>query len=194
MRTNDGRINHLQRRIAHSAPSERLQDHIPDAAVGPPPKLPKDRVPVAKFLRKVAPRRAGSHQPKHRVEHAAMVPWRTAAATMDQERFEIRPLFVGHQSTNQGCSPQRAALNQFAILASIGLSTQPNLLHSSAYSLNLLTSFIGMGSNAVPLTEQRARGTCRSASSRQGDGIGDGTTWSPRRCALVALRHAEKTG
>jgi hypothetical protein len=126
MRTNDGRINHLQRRIAHSAPSERLQDHIPDAAVGPPPKLPKDRVPVAKFLRKVAPRRAGSHQPKHRVEHAAMVPWRTAAATMDQERFEIRPLFVGHQSTNQGCSPQRAALNQFAILASIGLSTQPS--------------------------------------------------------------------
>jgi hypothetical protein len=132
MRTNDGRINHLQRRIAHSAPSERLQDHIPDAAVGPPPKLPKDRVPVAKFLRKVAPRRAGSHQPKHRVEHAAMVPWRTAAATMDQERFEIRPLFVGHQSTNQGCSPQRAALNQFAILASIGLSTQPSCGRAAA--------------------------------------------------------------
>jgi hypothetical protein len=103
MRANNGRIDHLQRRIAHSAPSERLQDHVPDAAVGPPPKLPEDRVPVAKFLRQVTPGRASSHQPKHRIEHAAMVPWRTAAATMDQERFEIRPLFVGHQSANQGC-------------------------------------------------------------------------------------------
>src|SRR3984957_16104294 len=73
------------------------------SALGPPPKLPEDRVPVAKFLRQVTPGRAGSHQPKPRIEHAAMVPWRTAAATMDQERFEIRPLFVGHQSANQGC-------------------------------------------------------------------------------------------
>ena len=55
-----------------------------------------------------------------------MVPWRSAATTMDQERFEIRPLIVGHKSANQGRSPQRAALNQFSILASIGLSTQPS--------------------------------------------------------------------
>src|SRR6516162_3049832 len=74
----------------------------PDAAVGPPPKLPKNRVPVAEFLRQVAPRCPGSHQPKHRVEHAAMVAWRSAATAMDQERFETRPLIVGHQSANQG--------------------------------------------------------------------------------------------
>jgi NAD(P)-dependent dehydrogenase (short-subunit alcohol dehydrogenase family) len=55
-----------------------------------------------------------------------MIAWRPAAAAMDQERFEVRPLIVGHQSANQGCPPQRAALNQFAILASIGLSTRPN--------------------------------------------------------------------
>ena len=54
-----------------------------------------------------------------------MIAWRPAAAAMDQERFEVRPLIVGHQSANQGCPPQRAALNQFAILASIGLSTRP---------------------------------------------------------------------
>src|SRR5271163_5010321 len=93
MCTDDGRIDHLQSSVAHSASGKRLQDHIPDAAVGPPPKLPKIRVPVAEFLRQVAPRCAGSHQPKHRVEHAAMVTWRPAAAT-DQERFEIRPLIV----------------------------------------------------------------------------------------------------
>ncbi len=56
-----------------------------------------------------------------------MIAWRPAAATMDQERFEVRPLIVGHQSANQGCPPQRAALNQFAILASIGLSTRPSI-------------------------------------------------------------------
>jgi hypothetical protein len=126
MRTDDGRIDHLQRGVRHSASREPFQDHVPDATVGPPPKLPKDRVPVAEALRQVAPRCAGSHQPKHRVEHAAMIAWRPAAAAMDQERFEVRPLIVGHQSANQGCPPQRAALNQFAILASIGLSTRPN--------------------------------------------------------------------
>jgi hypothetical protein len=56
-----------------------------------------------------------------------MIAWRPAAAAMDQERFEVRPLIVGHQSANQGCPPQRAALNQFAILASIGLSTRPRV-------------------------------------------------------------------
>jgi hypothetical protein len=126
MRTDDGRIDHLQGGIGHSASSERFQDYVPDAAIGPSSKLPKDRVPVAEFLRQVAPRCAGPHQPKHRIEHAAMVPGRSAAATVDQERFEVRPLIVGHQSANQGSSPQRAALNQFAILASRGLSTQPN--------------------------------------------------------------------
>lgn len=125
MRTNDGRINHLQRGVGHAASGERFQHHVPDAAVGPPAKLPKNRVPVAKFLRKVAPRRARSHHPKHGVEHAAMVPWRPPAM-MDQERFETRPLIVGHQSANHGRSPQRAALNQLAIPPSMALSTRPS--------------------------------------------------------------------
>jgi hypothetical protein len=126
MRPDDGRINHLQSGVACSASSERLQDHIPDATISPPPELPKDRIPVAELLRQIAPWRAGSHQPKHRVEHAAMIARRTTAAT-DQERSEIRLLIVGHQSANQGCSPQRAALNQFAIPAPIDLSTPPSI-------------------------------------------------------------------
>jgi len=104
MSPNDGRIDHLQCRITCVASGERFQDHIPDATVGPAPKLAKDRIPIAEFLRHIAPRRTGSHEPKHRVEHAAMIARRTAAAT-DQERFEIRPLIVGHQSANQGRSP-----------------------------------------------------------------------------------------
>src|SRR5207244_10109195 len=124
MRADDGCIDHLQSRVTHSASSECLQDHIPQAAVGPPTELTKDRIPVAKFLRQIAPGRAGSHQPKHRVEHAAMIA-RWSATTPYQERLEIRPLIVGHQSANHGRSPQRAALNQFAIPASIDLSTRP---------------------------------------------------------------------
>jgi hypothetical protein len=63
-----------------------------------------------------------------------MIAWRPAAAAMDQERFEVRPLIVGHQSANQGCPPQRAALNQFAILASIGLSTRPSTTKLMSFS------------------------------------------------------------
>ena len=42
-----------------------------------------------------------------------------------------RPLIVGHQSANQGCSPQRTALNQFTIPASIDLSTRPSVRNQS---------------------------------------------------------------
>jgi hypothetical protein len=118
MRANDGGIHHLQQRASYTAAAESLQDHIPDAAVGPAPKLSEDRIPVAELLRQIAPRRTGSHQPKHRVEYAAMIARRPPAAT-DQKRFETRPLIVGHQSTNQGRPPQRAALNQFEIPPSI---------------------------------------------------------------------------
>jgi hypothetical protein len=126
MRTHDGRINHLQCRVGQAAAGERLQHHIPDATVSPAAELPKNRIPVAELLRQIAPRRAGPHQPKRRVHHTAMVARRTASAT-DQKRFEIRPLIIGQQSANQGCPPQRAALNQFSIPASIDLSTRPSL-------------------------------------------------------------------
>jgi hypothetical protein len=41
MRTDDGRIDHLQRGVRHSAFRKPFQDDVPDATVGPPPKLPK---------------------------------------------------------------------------------------------------------------------------------------------------------
>lgn len=128
MRTHDGRINHLQCRVGQAAAGERLQHHIPDATVSPAAELPKNRIPVAELLRQIAPRRAGPHQPKRRVHHTAMVARRTASAT-DQKRFEIRPLIIGQQSANQGCPPQRAALNQFSIPASIDLSTRPSAVN-----------------------------------------------------------------
>ena len=144
MRTHDGRINHLQCRVGQAAAGERLQHHIPDATVSPAAELPKNRIPVAELLRQIAPRRAGPHQPKRRVHHTAMVARRTASAT-DQKRFEIRPLIIGQQSANQGCPPQRAALNQFSIPASIDLSTRPSLRAAgdNADEVELLGSRLG---------------------------------------------------
>jgi hypothetical protein len=100
MRTDDGRIDHLQRGVPHSAFREPFQDHVPNATVGPPPKLPKNRSSSCRIppADRATVRRFAST--KHRVEHAAMVAWRPAAAAMDQEWFEVRPLIVGHQSAN----------------------------------------------------------------------------------------------
>ena len=36
-------------------------------------------------------------------------------------------LIIGHQSANQGCPPQRAALINSQFSASIGLSTRPSI-------------------------------------------------------------------
>src|SRR6202012_6136545 len=85
---NDGRIAPLPREHARATSGERVQDDIPNAAIGPASKLPKDRVPISKLFRKVAPRDAGTYQPKHRVEHSAMIARRTTTSS-DQERFEI---------------------------------------------------------------------------------------------------------
>jgi hypothetical protein len=126
VRPDDRCVDHLQRGITCAASGKRLQEHVEDAAVGPASKLPKDRIPVAKFLRQVAPRRTRPHLPKNRVKHAPMVAWRPAT-TSDQQRFEIRPLIVCHQPANHGHSLQRTALNQFAILQSITLSTRPSI-------------------------------------------------------------------
>ncbi len=126
MRADDGCIDHLQCRIADATAGKRFQDHVPDAAVGPAAELPEDRIPVAEFFRQIAPRRAGSHYPEDRIEHATVIARRPTAATR-QERLEVRPLFVRHQPANHCRSPQRAALNQFAILASMALSTRPSL-------------------------------------------------------------------
>jgi hypothetical protein len=138
MRPDNRRIDHLQRDITCATSGKRLQDHVEDAAIGPASKLPEDRIPVAKFLRQVTPRRARPHLPKNRIKHTAMVA-RRSATTSDKERFEIRPLIVRHQPANHSCSPQRTALNQFTILQSITLSTAPSLVFGSDQARDLLT-------------------------------------------------------
>jgi hypothetical protein len=156
MRTHDGRINHLQCRVGQAAAGERLQHHIPDATVSPAAELPKNRIPVAELLRQIAPRRAGPHQPKRRVHHTAMVARRTASAT-DQKRFEIRPLIIGQQSANQGCPPQRAALNQFSIPASIDLSTRPSPVNLGSRHASVIEGRDLLATKAIHITEIRLR-------------------------------------
>jgi hypothetical protein len=126
MRADHGRIDHLQGGVAQSTSGERFQDHIPDAAIGPSPKLPKDRIPVAKFLRQIAPRRARSHQPKHR---SSTQRWLRGGRPPRRIRKGSK---YAHSSSVispriKAALPQRAALNQFTIPASMDLSTRPSL-------------------------------------------------------------------
>jgi hypothetical protein len=113
MRTDNGRIDHLKGGVAQSASSERLQDHIPDAAVGPPPKLPKDRVPVAEFLRQIAPRHARSRDPQHGVDKQPVVRAVSplVAVLAWQKPLDTRPLRVRQFPTNQSPPPSVASLN-----------------------------------------------------------------------------------
>ena len=85
VRPHDGGVDHLQSRVRYFAASQRLQDHVPHAAVGPATELPPDRIPLAQLLRYIAPRRAGAHHPEDRVEHPTVIARRTPATT-HQER------------------------------------------------------------------------------------------------------------
>src|SRR5579863_1109112 len=104
MRPDDRRVDHLQGRIGYFARPERLQDRVPDAASRPAAELPPDGVPVAQLPRQIAPWRASAHDPEHRVENLTMIARRTPPF-LDQEGFEIRPLFVPHQAPNHRRSP-----------------------------------------------------------------------------------------
>jgi hypothetical protein len=46
---------------------------LPDALFGPPPETSEHAVPVAKLFGQVAPRRAGTDQPQHRINEQTIV-------------------------------------------------------------------------------------------------------------------------
>src|ERR1700759_1090335 len=114
MSTNDGRIDHLQGGVAQSASSERFKDHIPNAAVGPPPKLSKDRVPIAEFLRQVAPRGAGRIN-----QNIGSSTRRWLCGGRPPRRIRKGSKYAHSSSVIspriKAALPQRAALNQFTI-------------------------------------------------------------------------------
>jgi hypothetical protein len=69
----------------------RLEYPIPDAFDAPPAEAPEHAVPIAKRLRKITPRRAGTHDPEHAFhEHPVVAPGGA---------FLIRPTY------NQGRHP-----------------------------------------------------------------------------------------
>jgi hypothetical protein len=89
MRMDDGRIDHLQRGVGHSASSEPFQDHVPDAAVGPPPRLPKDFASSSRFSaarRQCGRSRHGRSLPSSPVKPIGLVndQWRGAAGYVDR--------------------------------------------------------------------------------------------------------------
>jgi hypothetical protein len=100
----DGAVDHLQHFDISAYIGQRLQQHIPNAGYAPSSELSPDQIPIAEFLRQVAPRCARARDPENRIEHPAMVTGRPTALLRSsrQERLKKRPFAVRHQAANQG--------------------------------------------------------------------------------------------
>ena len=114
MRPDRGAVDHLQRVGIAAAVRQRLQHQVPHAGETPASKLLVHRVPVPQHLRQIAPWRTRAVDPKHSIQHLAVVA-RGAAALwrrMRQEGLEDCPFFVAHQASDH-CQPptQRSASN-----------------------------------------------------------------------------------
>lgn len=72
------------------------------------------------MLMQVAPRHTRPGNPEYAIENKAMIPRATATpcASLDHERLKALPLFVAHQTTDQGSLP-KATLNQILPLLGI---------------------------------------------------------------------------
>ncbi len=79
MRPDRGAVDHLQHVGIAAAVRQCLQKHVPHARETPATELLVHRVPVAQHLRQVAPWSAGAADPKHPVQHLAMVLRRATA-------------------------------------------------------------------------------------------------------------------
>ncbi len=112
MRPDRGAVDHLQHVGIAAAVRQCLQKHVPHARETPATELLVHRVPVAQHLRQVAPWSAGAADPKHPVQHLAMVLRRATAERRGarQERREDSPFLVRHQASDH-CQPptQRSA-------------------------------------------------------------------------------------
>ena len=88
----------------------------------PSPKAPKDRVPVAIFLRDITPRRSGAQPPQDAIDDVAVVvrrPCPTAFAGLPlnrQQNLQNTPLDLAQIAVAQGCLLEFAALNNSPFL------------------------------------------------------------------------------
>jgi hypothetical protein len=72
------------------------------------------------MLMQVAPRDTRPRNPEYAIQNKAMVPGAptTSGTSFDHERLKAAPLFVAHQTTDQGSLP-KATLNQILPLLGI---------------------------------------------------------------------------
>jgi hypothetical protein len=77
----DGTIDHLDGGVS-PAISKRFEHQVPKPAQRPASELAVHRVPIAKLLGQISPRRTGSRDPEHRIKRPAMVPrWAASQGT-----------------------------------------------------------------------------------------------------------------
>ena len=106
---------------------------LPDARGTPAPEAPIDRVPVALFLRDIAPRRTRAQPPQDAIDDVSVVlgrptpPAFAGFAFNRQQHLQDTPLDPRQIAAAQGCLLESAALNQNEIHASMILCTPPSL-------------------------------------------------------------------
>src|SRR5665213_3333298 len=128
-----GAVDHLDRLRRGATVAKPFEQQVPQARPAPAQELAIDRVPLAEFLRQIAPRRARPRHPEYTVQRAPMIARRTPAqrAAGNNEGFEKRPFYIAHQSANQNRLPQEVVLNHISDCLRIPLSTGPSLAERS---------------------------------------------------------------
>src|SRR3546814_8821313 len=101
-------VDHLKAGVAATAVVERFEHQLPQTGQRPAPELAVNRRPFAEMLVQIAPRDTRSRNPEYTIQNKAMVPGApaTPSASFDHERLKAAPLFVAHQTTDQGNLPK----------------------------------------------------------------------------------------
>jgi hypothetical protein len=90
--TDDGGINHLQRRVMTG--SQRIHDQVPGASPPPPNEAIVTGGTGSVAFREVAPWRTRAQNPKDAIEHATVIYPTNAAWLVGQHRFDGDPCVV----------------------------------------------------------------------------------------------------
>src|SRR3546814_11394941 len=87
---------------------DRFEHQLPPTGHRPAPERALNRRPLAEMLVQIAPRDTRSRNPEYTIQNKAMVPGApaTPSASFDHERLKAAPLFVAHQTTDQGNLPK----------------------------------------------------------------------------------------
>lgn len=114
MRPDYRAVDHVGAGVALHHLGQRLQQGVEHSRLDPAPVTPEHAVPLAIFVRQMAPLRTRPRHPHHAFEIAPVVTSGTTSATMlgGQQRTDQRPLVIRYPDPLAQHRLQKTALNQ----------------------------------------------------------------------------------